>query len=102
MRHQPSSSPRTGLGLFRALACRALAWQAWRADGVAERAFALTLDPIQIFRHPRDAAAEHGEVARRDTLLRFVGDGPRYSQQLAAQPLGLRGEEDPHLAAVVV
>jgi predicted phosphodiesterase len=62
----------------------------------------LTFDPIEIFRHPRDNAPERGEIARRDARLGFVGDGPRHRQQFAAQPLCLGGEENQHLAAVVV
>src|SRR5580704_17210351 len=96
-RHRPRSSLRTRLGLP-----RVSAWRAWRADGAPDRALALTLDRVEILGPPRNDAAERGEIARRDALFRFVGDGPRDAQQFAAQPLGLGGEEDPHLAAVVV
>ena len=46
----------------------------------------------------RNAARSRGAMP----CFRLVGDGPRHGQQFAAQPLGLRGEEHPHLAPVVV
>jgi len=51
----------------------------------------LSLNAVEVFRHPRNDAAKRGEIARRNAFLGRVGNVAGHAEQFVAQTLRLGG-----------